>query len=148
GAGGVASAQSAPAETASKEWPTYGHDRGGMRFSPVDQITPANVGTLEVAWTYHMRPAAAAPAGRAAGAAPAGGRGGRGGRGSGFASSQVTPLVVGGTMYVATPYSRVVALDPSSGREVWAFQLPTGNPSVRGVEHWPGDATTPAQIVF
>src|ERR671924_232777 len=41
----------------SNEWPTYGHDPGGMRFSPLTQITPANVGQLQVAWVYHMRPA-------------------------------------------------------------------------------------------
>ena len=40
----------------SKEWPTYGHDPGGMRFSPLTQITPANVSQLKVAWVYHMRP--------------------------------------------------------------------------------------------
>ena len=43
----------------SKEWPTYGHDSGGMRFSPLTQITPKNVGELKVAWTYHMKPAGA-----------------------------------------------------------------------------------------
>lgn len=130
------------------DWPTYGHDQGGMRFSPVAQITPENVGRLDVAWTYHMRPAdMAAPAGRAGGGQPAAGRGGRG-RGSGFSGSQVTPLVVDGVMYVATPYFRVVALEPTSGRELWAYQLPSGNPSTRGVEYWPGDASTPPQIVF
>ena len=41
----------------STEWPTYGHDPGGKRFSPLTQMTPANVGQLEVAWVYHMRPA-------------------------------------------------------------------------------------------
>jgi quinoprotein glucose dehydrogenase len=51
-------------------------------------------------------------------------------------------------MYVATPYGRVVALDPTNGREMWVYQLPSGNPSVRGVEYWPGDARTPPQIVF
>src|SRR5581483_8576383 len=58
---------------ASKERPTYGHDSGGMRFSPLTQITPANVGTLEVAWVYHLKPEGfVAPAFRGAGeAAPA-----------------------------------------------------------------------------
>ena len=122
------------------DWPTYGHDPGGMRFSPLTQITAANVGRLEVAWTYHMKPAASAT--------PADGRGGRGRGGAGFASSEVTPLVAGGLMYVATPYYRVVALDPVTGKEAWVFRLPSGNPSTRGVEYWPGDARTPAQIVF
>jgi len=153
GSGAVALAQSVEA---SKEWPTYGHDAGGMRFSPLTQITPANVGQLKVAWVYHMRPAGVvAPAGRGAalgapGETPDGAQGGRGrGRGgSGFRASEVTPLVIGGIMYLSTPYSRVVALEPTTGKEVWAFQLPTGAPSTRGVEYWPGDVQTPAQIVF
>ena len=41
---------------AAKEWRTYGHDAGGMRFSPLDQITPENVNGLKIAWVYHMRP--------------------------------------------------------------------------------------------
>ena len=40
------------------EWPTYGHDSGGQRFSPLTQLTPTNVDRLQVAWVYHMRPAA------------------------------------------------------------------------------------------
>ncbi len=44
------------------------------------------------------------------GATPAPGRG-RGRGGSGFASSESTPLVVNGVMYLSTPYYRVVALD-------------------------------------
>ena len=144
----------------SKEWPTYGHDSGGMRFSPLTQITPANVSQLKVAWVYHMKPAAApASDGRGAGAgagapvgdvpdAPATGRGGRGRGGAGFSSSEVTPLVVNGTMFIATPYYRVVAVDSTTGKEVWAFRLPTGNPSTRGLEYWPGDAQTPPQVVF
>ena len=43
------------ADTKSTEWPTYGHDPGGMRFSPLKQITPANVGRLQRAWVYHMK---------------------------------------------------------------------------------------------
>src|SRR6187397_1128423 len=104
---------------ASTEWPTYGHDPGGMRFSPLKQITPANVGTLEVAWVYHLKPegyVAPARAGRPGGAGRAGGPPGRGegpgGRGAaGFNSSEGTPLIVGGLMYVASPYGRDVALN-------------------------------------
>ncbi len=136
-AGAPTRAQSnAPA--ASTEWPTYGHDAGGMRFSPLTQITPANVDRLDVAWTYHMRPAVSA-----------GGTGA--GRGSGrvdFAMSETTPIVAAGVMYITTPYGRVVALDPTTGEEIWVFQLPVGNPSTRGVEYWSGDARTPPQIVF
>ena len=131
-----------------QEWPTYGHDPGGMRFSPVAQLTPANVGQLEVAWVYHMKPppAAGAPAPEASTVAPQG-RGGRGSA-SGFSSGETTPLVINGVMYVSTPYGRVVALDPTTGKEKWVFPLPSGSPSTRGVEYFAGDVKTPAQIVF
>ena len=99
-----------------------------------------------------MRPAGGQsrqPAGRGAGRrrakprTPAQGGRGRGRGGSGFRASEVTPLVIDGIMYLSTPYSRVVALEPTTGKEIWAFQLPAGNPSTRGVEYWPGDAQTP-----
>ena len=65
----IVGAQAQSTADSSKEWPTYGHDPGGMRFSPLTQITPANVGQLKVAWVYHMKPAGAiAPAGRGAAA--------------------------------------------------------------------------------
>jgi quinoprotein glucose dehydrogenase len=152
----------------SKEWPTYGHDPGGMRFSPLKELTPANVDRLKVAWVYHMKPAGytAPPGGRGPvvmeGRGPGGsvgdtpdtpapvGRGGGRGRfgGSGFRPSGDTPLVSNGIMYLASPYGRAVALDPVTGKEIWNYQLPSGNPSTRGVEYWGGDAKTPAQIVF
>ena len=115
----------------STEWPTYGHDAGGMRYSPVTQITPANVSQLQPVWVYHMKPAASSA-----------------GDESGLAPGETTPLVVNGVMYVSTPYGRVVALDPTNGKEMWVYQLPSGNPSTRGVEYFAGDAQTPPQIVF
>src|SRR5579862_5305236 len=143
----------------SKEWPTYGHDSGGMRFSPLTQITPVNVSQLKVAWVYHMKPAGMAtpPQGRRGGvgvgdepppAAPVPGGRGRGRGGSGFYPSESTPLVVDGTLYMSTPYSRVVALDPTTGKEIWAFPLPSGSPSTRGIEYWAGAEQTPPQVVF
>src|SRR5437899_8318313 len=114
------------ADTKSSEWPTYGHDPGGMRFSPLRQITPGNVARLQRAWVYHMKPS---PDAR-------------------FAWSSSTPLVVNGVMYATTPYGRVIALDPTTGKELWVYTLASGQPAPRGLEYWPGDAQTPAQIVF
>src|SRR5579872_1569786 len=34
------------------DWPAAAGDIGGMKYSPADQITPANVGKLKQAWTY------------------------------------------------------------------------------------------------
>ena len=161
---GFAQSKGGQAAGASKEWPTYGHDPGGMRFSPLTEIKPANVARLKVAWVYHMRPAGAAVTGdrgggpgfegRGPGGAvldspegPQGGRG-RGRGGSGFIPSEVTPLVIDGTMYLSTPYQHVVAVDPTTGKEIWSFHLPSSGPSTRGVEYWAGDGQTPPQIVF
>src|SRR5262245_8800390 len=46
----------APVASRRGDWPTYGHDPGGMRFSPLTEITPANAARLETAWVYHMKP--------------------------------------------------------------------------------------------
>jgi len=35
------------------EWHSYGRTAHAQRYSPLDQITPENVGQLDVAWTYH-----------------------------------------------------------------------------------------------
>ena len=61
------SAASAAQEADAKEWPTYGHDSGGMRYSPLTQINAKNVSSLSVAWVYHMKPEGyTTPAGRGA----------------------------------------------------------------------------------
>src|SRR4029079_15059806 len=54
------SAAPGAATAASKEWPTFGHDSGGMRFSPLTEITPDNVSRLEVASVEHMKHASRA----------------------------------------------------------------------------------------
>lgn len=156
---------------AAGDWPTYGRDKGGQRHSPLTDITAANVAGLVPAWTYHMRPASldAAPADPAAaaqraaegvGAPAAGGQVGgppAGPPGGGaftrqrsrFAGSQATPLIIDGVLYTTTPYGKVVALEPDSGREIWTATIPgPGQPSIRGVEYWPGDANNSPRLFF
>ncbi len=53
-------------------------------------------------------------------------------------TSKTTPLVVGNTMYLSTPYNRLVALNPETGGKFWEFMLPS-SPSSRGISYWPGD---------
>ena len=67
------------------DWPAYGHDAGGARFSPLTQITRANVAKLQVAWTYH------------AGMLDMTGMRHR------PPQLEVTPLVVDGLLYIITP---------------------------------------------
>jgi len=138
---------------AAREWRTYGHDSGGMRFSPLAQIKPENVSQLKVAWVYHMKPPGfkapprrQRPSGAVGDEPPA--HSSSFVFSSRFRPSEVTPLVIHGLMYITTPYSRVAAVDPVNGKEIWTYQLPSGNPSTRGLEYWAGDGHTPAQIVF
>lgn len=115
------------------DWTSTGRDAGSQRFSPLTQITPANVAKLKVAWTYHMKPAQG-------GTAPSSGR---------APASETTPLVVSGVMYFSTPYARVVALDAESGKEIWVFKLPQGEQApIRGIGYWPGAENFGARILF
>ena len=122
---------------AQTDWPMYGHDYASTRYSPLDQINVNTVGNLKRTWTYHLKKAGPHPV--AAGAV---------GRGGGRRSSQATPIVVNDVLYMPTPYGSVIALQPETGRELWSYKLLHGSPAGRGVAYWPGDAKTPASIVF
>ena len=99
------------------DWPHHDHDLGGRRFSPLTQITAANVATLQPAWVFDT---------------------GAGG------NLQVTPIVVGGLMYISTG-STIFALEPETARVVWQYEAPAVV-SRRGVAYWPGGGGTPARI--
>jgi quinoprotein glucose dehydrogenase len=142
------------AHASSGDWPTYGHDAGGARFSPLTQITPHNVAQLQPAWTYHMKDAqSAAGASNAVDAAMTAQREAEGAgpfhSNTGFSASEATPLMVEGLLFVSTPYHAVVALRPETGQQVWRFEVPgAGQPSLRGVEYWPGHAGADSEILF
>ena len=90
-----------PALAAAQDWPTYGGDAGGRRYSTAAQITPDNVHLLAPAWTFHT------------GDSPhADGHG---------ASFEDTPILADGRLLVCTPSDRVIALDPATGAQQWAF---------------------------
>src|SRR5574341_318543 len=92
------------AETSfAQEWPYYGGDAGGMRYSPLAQINRSNVKQLQVAWTYHTGDLS------------------DGSKYPTLSAFECTPLVVDGTMYLTTPFSRVIALEAETGKERWAF---------------------------
>src|SRR5881396_2567548 len=109
---------------AAGDWPVYGRDPGGARFSPLTQITRDNVTRLTVAWTYHTGiPDMSSMSHRPP-------------------SLEVTPLVVDGTMYVITPTGIVTALDPATGTERWRYDAGVnphrgyGDFASRGVSFW------------
>ena len=52
-------------------------------------------------------------------------------------------------MYVTTPYHKALALKPETGQVLWSYDVPgDGQPSLRGVEYWPGDGVVGPRIVF
>ena len=114
---------------AGADWPAYGGSYSARRFTPLTQITPANVGRLERAWTIHTGDLPSPRAKNTYGA-------------------ENTPLKVGDTLYVCTPKSIVIALDPASGRQRWRFdpQVPDSaipyTAACRGVSYFsvPGAA--------
>src|SRR5437867_3915257 len=106
------------------DWAAYGHDAGGSRYLPAVDINRDNVTRLEVAWTY--RTGETDPRFKTR-------------RETAF---EATPLMVDGTLYLATPLGRVIALDPASGRERWVFDPQIkrdvwyGDFASRGVSTW------------
>ncbi len=91
------------------DWAFYGRNAAGTRFAPYGQITPANVGRLQVAWTY---------------------RTGRRTTGAGAGVDENTPLQIGATLYSCTPENRVAAIDGDTGKPVWTF-----DPGAHTAEH-------------
>ena len=118
------STRSSAAARVDGDWRSYGRDPGGARYSPLTEINRANVARLAVAWRFSTGEAA-----------PAYATGRR-------TSLEVTPLVVGGRMYISTPLGRVFALDAASGRELWRFNASVvrvaefGDWTSRGVSYW------------
>jgi len=131
-----------PKSNPAADWPMYNHDLAGTRYSPLTQITPANVSDLKMAWTYRL---GTAPTGGARGGARGDG-GGRGGTAP-TVNPEATPIVINGVMYLPAG-GRVLALEADTGRLVWEYKLPAGNTTARGVAFWPGDSSTPARILF
>jgi len=85
------------------DWPSYGNDAGGMRFSSLTQINRDTVARLKVAWVFHTGDIS---------------NGNNGQKRSGF---ETTPIMVDGTLYLTTPFNQVIALDPQSGTQRWAY---------------------------
>jgi len=127
---------SAAASAGPGDWPAFGNDPGGSQFSPLGQITSANVGKLKVAWIHRSGDVA------------------RKGDPRGATALEAVPIHVNDTLYYCTPFNRVIALDPATGRQKWAFDphaaqdggaaliaAPRRSGICRSVAYW--QATTP-----
>ena len=113
-------------------WDHWGGDRGGTRFSAINQITPANVANLVRAWDYRTgdlenRPPAAMAR----------------------TKFEATPLFVEDSLVFCTPFNEVIALDPGTGAQKWRYDphvsnslRPANRYVCRGVAYWVDDQAT------
>ncbi len=97
------------------DWTDYGGSPYGQRYSPLTQITPDNVGQLQVAWKIQTgdRPGPDDPT---------------------ETTSENTPLKIGDTVYLCTPHSKVIAVNAATGEKRWEFDPKIQSPV--GFKHW------------
>ncbi|HKM95510.1 MAG TPA: glucose/quinate/shikimate family membrane-bound PQQ-dependent dehydrogenase [Buttiauxella sp.] len=97
------------------DWPAYGRNQEGQRYSPLKQINDKNVAQLKEAWTFQTgdvkRPTD-----------------------PGEITNEVTPIKIRDTLYLCTAHQQLFALDAATGKQKWKFdpRLDT-NPSFQHV---------------
>jgi quinoprotein glucose dehydrogenase len=106
-------------------WNTFHGQLNAQKYSPLKQITTDNVGRLVKVWEYHTGDVS---------------------DGSGKVPETVwsaTPIFANNTVYIGTPFYRIVALDPATGKEKWTFNTDSTlealtQPALknRGVSYW------------
>jgi quinoprotein glucose dehydrogenase len=104
--GTIAAAASAPPQPPAgqpdEDWRSYGRTQSGQRYSPLAEITPANVKDLKVAWTFRT------------GDLP-------GENDPGETTFEVTPIKVRDTLYLCSQHQRLFALDAKTGKLRWSY---------------------------
>ncbi len=86
------------------EWHAYGRDGYGQRYSPLAQITPDNVDQLEVAWHFETGDVRGRPGDPVE------------------TTFEVTPLKIDNRLYLCTPHQSVIALDATTGEQIWRYE--------------------------
>ncbi|VDZ95884.1 glucose dehydrogenase [Salmonella enterica subsp. enterica] len=136
---GTLRADATPAATSSsiadEDWPAYGRNQEGQRYSPLKQITADNVHQLKEAWVFRTGDLKQP-------------------NDPGEITNEVTPIKVGDTLYLCTAHQRLFALDAASGKEKWHFdpQLKTDSSfqhvTCRGVSYHEAKADTASPEVI
>ena len=93
------------------DWPMFGGTPDNTHYSTLSQITPRNVATLQVAWTYETHDEF---------------------KGS---EMQTNPVIIDGILYGTSPKLRVFALDAATGKELWSFDPNGGRPAPSRFRH-------------
>ncbi|GAC1427313.1 MAG: hypothetical protein NVSMB7_04160 [Chitinophagaceae bacterium] len=107
-----------------KDWPIYGGNQAGNRYSDADQINLTNVKDLRVAWTYDSNdsPAGSVP------------------KHTQPHEIQCQPIVVKGVLYGTSSSLQLFAIEAATGKQLWKFDpfkdtIPAYHPS-RGLIYW------------
>ncbi len=88
------------------DWPHYARDLAATKYSPLDQIDASNVGDLEIAWQWESADSDLPARFPGTEVNP---------------NYQVTPIKIGNRLYAATNMGQAVALDPSTGEQLWRY---------------------------
>ena len=95
------------------DWAYHGGDLSNSRFQNIDQINPSNVSQLKLAWSFT-------------------------GGTTEQASTEATPLVVDGVMYITGNNGGVFALNPTTGKQIWHYTASPAGGASKGVAYGDG----------
>ena len=127
----AACAQAPVKQASSAQWPTYGGDPGGQRYTSAAQIKVSNVGALQPVWTFHTHVFdTSSPLNSAA-------------------SFEATPVLWKQTLYFDGPFNEIFAVDAATGKLKWSFDpnvdrsKPLFMLTSRGVTLWHAEHPSP-----
>jgi quinoprotein glucose dehydrogenase len=113
--------QSAAPKKPYSTWSDFGGSMDSMQYSALEQINKTNVSKLELAWTHPV------PGERV--------------------NFPFNPLVVDGFMYVIDEGPSIVALDATTGKQIWSHPV-DGTPTYRGFNYWESKDRSDRRIIF
>ncbi|HHA1317553.1 pyrroloquinoline quinone-dependent dehydrogenase [Enterobacter hormaechei] len=106
-------------------WDSFHGQLNAQKYSPLTQITADNVGKLTKVWEFHTGDVS---------------------DGKGDTPATVwsaTPIFANDTLYIGTPFDRLIALDPGTGKEKWHYDTKSSRKALtqpvlknRGVSYW------------
>jgi quinoprotein glucose dehydrogenase len=108
------------AEHKEKAWADYGGGPSNSHYLPTDQITKENVNQLQVAWTYPTRDTS---------------------------SYYFNPVIANNVMYVLARNTSLVALDATTGKEIWVHENLFGI-APRGINYWESKDGKDRRLIF
>lgn len=120
-----ASQPATPLVPGTATWDSFHGQPNAQKYSPLTQITADNVGKLTKVWEFHTGDVS---------------------DGKGDTPATVwsaTPIFANDTLYIGTPFDRLIALDPGTGKEKWHYDTKSSRKALtqpvlknRGVSYW------------